>query len=99
MNKNILKSIRHILYYASGFRKGEKSLFLYDAGTEKIAELFMEVMQLDNNLYDSCKLMQSRVHGEEPPEEAVEKMLESNVIFCLTHNSLAHTEVLNFIEQ
>ncbi|MBR2905200.1 MAG: hypothetical protein IKC08_04810 [Lentisphaeria bacterium] len=93
MNENILKNIRHILYYASGLRKGEKSLFLYDDRTEKIAELFMEAAKQDNCISESCKLMQSRVHGEEPPDEAVEKMLESNVIFCLTHNSLAHTQV------
>ena len=42
MNENILKSIRHILYYASGLQKEEKALFLYDGRTEKVAELYRE---------------------------------------------------------
>lgn len=92
MNESILKSIRHILYYASGLEKGEKSLFLYDGRTEKIAELFMEVLKMDGYIFNSCKLMQSNVHGEEPPDEILAEMLERNVIFCLTHNSLAHTK-------
>ena len=92
MNENILKSIRHILYYASGLQKEEKALFLYDGRTEQVAELFMEVMKQDDRIFDSCKLVQSNNHGEEPSDDAVGKMLESNVIFCLTHNSLAHTQ-------
>ena len=92
MNEHILKSIRHILYYASGLRQGEKALFLYDGRTEKVAGLFMEVLSQDNRIFDSCQLMQSNIHGEEPPHEAVAKMFASDVIFCLTHNSLAHTQ-------
>ena len=50
MNEHILKSIRHILYYASGLRQGEKALFLYDGRTEKVAGLFMEVLSQDNRI-------------------------------------------------
>ena len=94
MKSDILKNnIRHILFHAATLKEGEKSLFLYDEKTENIALLFMQILQQEGFFFEKHKLAGSSVHGEEPREDAVGKMLSSHVIFCLTHNSLAHTKV------
>ncbi len=71
---------------------GESVLILSDPTTEEVGKLVEESVQQVTSSAEHLCLSVSKIHGAEPPDSIAEKMLESDVIFCLTSRSLAHTD-------
>lgn len=87
-----MNAIQHIVNHCGGLKQNESVLVLYDDSTSIVTELFLEYLFNNNVDFSSIKLEQSDVHGKEPSNEVAKRMIESDLILCLTHNSLAHTE-------
>ena len=71
---------------------GEKALILSDWTTEEVGKIVEESAQKVTLTVEHLRLSMLKVHGEEPPEKVARRMSESDVIFCLTSRSLAHTK-------
>lgn len=82
----------HIIRHCGGYKKGEKVLILHDDTTQSVAAVFLEYLKSLDAEFSSFKLELTDTHGTEPPGSVSEKMKESDLILCLTHYSLAHTQ-------
>jgi 2,5-dihydroxypyridine 5,6-dioxygenase len=88
----LIAGIRNIAANASGLVKGEKALILANPSTSAIAKLFQdEISRLTGNI-ETVILPETAGHGTEPSIGVRKAMMSSDVIFCLTKCSLAHTE-------
>lgn len=70
---------------------GERALILSDPTTNEVGEIVAESVRAVTSKVEHVYLPISKIHGEEPPDGIAREMLESDVIFCLTSRSLAHT--------
>lgn len=70
----------------------EKALILSDSVTAEAGKLIEESAKKIASTVEHLQLTMLKSHAEEPPEKVAQKMVESNVIFCLTSYSLAHTK-------
>ncbi|MEN1969819.1 aminopeptidase [Lentibacillus sp. N15] len=66
-------------------------LVITDKSTEKLAEKFKNALAAEEWNVDFHVMEDRTKSGEEPPTETAEKMLQYNLVFCLTKHSLTHT--------
>lgn len=72
--------------------KSIEILVLADTSTEKLGEKFGDALKKDGWKID-LHIMEDRTKsGEEPPIASAKKMLNYNLVFCLTKHSLTHTD-------
>jgi len=88
-----LKSgIRNIAANTSGLVKGERALILGNPSTRAIVKLFRdEISRITGNV-ETVILPEAAGHGTEPSIGVRKAMMNSDIIFCLTKCSIAHTE-------
>lgn len=82
----------HIVSNCGNVNKDEKILVLCDASTEDIADLFVRESQLYTEYVSKLVIPVAKAHGEEPPIDARELMLQSDLILSLCKYSLAHSQ-------
>ncbi|MGM0778765.1 MAG: aminopeptidase [Bacillota bacterium] len=89
---NMLHSIvANIMSNNLDVSKSSSILVLTDHSTSLLAKKFKGAL-ISNGWNTSFYEMEDRTKsGEEPPKEASDKMLEYDVVFCLTKHSLTHT--------
>lgn len=89
---NMLHSIvANIMSNNLDVSKSSSILVLTDHSTSLLAKKFKDAL-ISNEWNTSFYEMEDRTKsGEEPPKEASDKMLEYDVVFCLTKHSLTHT--------
>ncbi|GGB52965.1 aminopeptidase [Virgibacillus dakarensis] len=66
-------------------------LVLTDKSTENLAEKFRNALVAEEWNVDFHVMDDRKKSGEEPPVETAEKMLNYDLVFCLTKHSLTHT--------
>ncbi len=84
-------NIHNIIFNAGHVIGGEKVLILFDHETKAIAELFFKQLE-EITLVQMCEVPNIAAHGCEPSENTARQMYLSDVVFCLTSMSLAHTQ-------
>ncbi len=72
-------------------KPGEKVLIVSDETTRDIGDLINEIAAEKKGLVRHLTIPPLRIHGQEPPEETAQAMMESHVIFGLTKMSMAHS--------
>lgn len=74
-------------------KEGEKVLVIADDNTREIGDLFLEEAK-KITFAEMIIIPAAKVHGEEPSDEAADKMLNYDVIIAATTKSLTHTNSL-----
>ena len=87
-----LKLIKHILFYCGNFKKSENLLLIYDQPSEKIFVKFKKFLDSQNLNFDFIKTKNFNVHGKNLGKNIEKKMVNSDLILCLTENSFAHSK-------
>lgn len=87
-----MEAIKNIVYNAGNLKKGEKALILCDFKTIKVANKFKSEIDKATDYSKIMELPFYSNHGEEPSPDIVKEMIKADLIFCLTKNSLAHTQ-------
>jgi 2,5-dihydroxypyridine 5,6-dioxygenase len=83
---------KHIVEHCGDLQAGEQVLVLYDDSTHAVASVFLHYLEGIHANHSSYQLLRSDIHGVEPPDEVAQEMKRSDLIICLTHYSLAHTQ-------
>ena len=84
-------AVDHLINHCGNLKKNEKSLILYDDKTKKIAKFFYNQITkktINNKIINVGKL---KFHGGKIKKKIEQEMCKSNLIFCLTKYSLAHS--------
>lgn len=92
MVQNRKDPIQKLLVHCGNLQPRERLLILCDAKTKELGERFAEEateMQATVNLMEVNTLTKA---GQEPPEEVVAQMVESDLIMSLCSFSLAHSQ-------
>jgi len=92
MQKRIWEGCEKLLYDCAGVKKNDVIFIITDDKTKHLGDHLFEVSASISNNVSTVKLNQTKMHGEEPPLDVASKMLTSDVIFCLTTMSMAHTQ-------
>lgn len=71
----------------------EKVLIVTDKNYRKIADLFFSVCE-EITLTDLIEMPVGKVHGEEPPKDVADAMLEHDVLLLPVSKSLTHTNAV-----
>ncbi|MGG0657783.1 aminopeptidase [Rummeliibacillus pycnus] len=89
MNLNTI--VKNLMINNFSLEKPNHILVIGDHSTAELAKLF-ELALTDDGWKSDLYLMEDRTKdGEEPPAEVAQKMLNYEVVFCLTKYSLTHT--------
>jgi len=88
----IKKGARILVETCGNVRHKDKVLILVDDSTLEIGRHLYSVAKETTSNLKLISLPKARIHGEEPADEIAKEMLDSNVIFCVTTFSLAHSE-------
>ena len=86
------KGVENLILNAGNLKKDEKLLILFDNTTKNIAENFAYIAKKYTDNIFLEKVKSSNIHGKEPGEKIKQKMLNADLIICLTKNSLAHND-------
>lgn len=76
----------------AALKPDEKVLVLCNYGTLRVADYIVEAARLTAAHVTMHMIPGTSMHGQEPPQPTAQAMLEADVIFCLTQNSLAHSK-------
>jgi aminopeptidase len=85
------KGAQALVNTCASLKSGEGVLILSDPTTEEVGRIVAEIAREITPEVKHLCLSVSKIHGTEPPDEIAGEMLKSDVIFCLTSRSLAHT--------
>lgn len=91
MNKEDLNTVKRLLKQCIEDERS-RVLVLYDQTTKSVLPLFEHSLEELKKIYEIIEIKTARCHGEEPSDETLKKMLNSDAIICLTKYSMAHTE-------
>ena len=93
MKKNIYyNNIKKIISHCGRLKKNEKSLILFDNKTQNIALDFSKIAKKITSKIELFKMKSEKVHGVEPENIVKKKMINSDLIICLTTMSIIHTK-------
>ena len=85
------KGAQALVNTCAALTAGERALILSDSTTENVGKIVEERAKEIAPAVKHLCLSVSKMHGTEPPDEIAGEILKSDVIFCLTSRSLAHT--------
>ena len=88
----IQNGIEIVLHQLGNLKKGERVCIVTDPQTEPIGLRFHQTAAQAGAPSVHITIEALKVHGQEPPQEAREKMLFSDLVLGLTTRSMAHTE-------
>ena len=86
------KLINHILFYCGNFKKHEKLLVIYDNQSKHVFFEFKKFLNRKKVIFDSNRTTNFHLHGKNLGKKIEQKMLNSNLVLCLTENSFAHSK-------
>lgn len=86
------KGASALVQTCANLSEGERALVIANSPTLDVAELVKLAALRITEHVDLIVEPVARMHGGEPTAETAEKMLEADVIFCLTQKSLAHSQ-------
>lgn len=93
MKKNIFNNnIKKIILHCGRLKKNEKALILFDRKTKNIALDFNKIAKKITPKIELFKMKSEKVHGVEPKKIVTKKMINSDLIICLTTMSIIHTK-------
>jgi len=78
--------------HCADIKAEEKALIITNLATKQIGCLLEKVVAETTRNVKHLTISDFKIHGEEPPAIVALAMLESDVIFCLTKMSMAHTK-------
>ncbi len=93
------EAVNHIVNNCTDINSDCKCLIIYDDSTKEIIKYFIEKLLSVSKCVYSEEIELSDRHGEEPSKRVVEKMLQVDLIFCITKYSLAHTNARKIANQ
>jgi len=85
------KGCETLVHCCAGLQPGERALVLSDATTEQVGVWFAAEVERVTSACGHRVIAPLTMHGQEPPREIAAQMAASNVVFCLTRMSLAHS--------
>lgn len=85
------QALLNLVDHCAALRPGERVLVLADPGAAPLGQALAEIAAERTALVSLAVIEPLRTHGAEPPAETAARMAASDVIFCLTAMSLAHT--------
>jgi len=88
-NKN--QGCQTLVKVCANLKPGEKALIISDETTRDIGEAICDVAKRVTSSVNHHILSPFTMHGQEPPPNVAEEMLECSVIFGVTSMSMAHT--------
>ncbi len=91
---NIMAGARKILFELGNLQSHEKLCIITDFNTSKVGKIFLSLAKNINTSFFEIKPLQ--IHGEEPPDDVVISMNDSDLILGLTYSSMAHTKARFF---
>lgn len=83
---------RHLVTHCAAVQRNEQVLVIATAETEAVGNYVVEALYGLAGPTALEIMGTGRMHGSEPPRAIAEEMARADVIFCLTQNSLAHTQ-------
>jgi len=88
----IEKGCRKLVADCGGLKPGERALIVSDETTRPLGLLLEDAARriTDNVTHHTIPAL--KTHGQEPPLPTARAMLKNDVIFCMTHMSMAHTK-------
>lgn len=93
MKKNIYyNNIKKIILQCGRLKQNENSLILFDKKTRNIAVDFSNIAKKITPKVELFKMKSEKVHGVEPNNLVMKKMVNSDLIICLTTMSIIHTK-------
>jgi len=76
----------------AGLRSGERVYVVSEPATREVAEHVARVAAATAGRVTHDTIDGGAIHGAEPPEAVARRMAASDVVFCLTRASMAHTQ-------
>ncbi|MBC5792890.1 MAG: aminopeptidase [Nanohaloarchaea archaeon] len=73
-------------------KENEKVLVLNDSNDQNLIDSLLEVLKSKDIEHQLLEYEEPESHGDEPPENVLEKMKEFDVVIAPTNKSLSHTE-------
>lgn len=91
MEKLVNRVVDHIINNCAGVSSDNRVIIIYDDTTEEVVQYFSVQLQNKCKLCVIFKIEVANRHGEEPSLELRKELLNSDIAFCITKYSLAHT--------
>ncbi len=89
---SVNENIKHLISHCGNLQTHEVLCLLFDETTEDLAnEFLVQARTISDKIFFKCVPVASK-HGEEPPAEAAELMIQSDLIISLCQFSLAHSQ-------
>jgi leucyl aminopeptidase (aminopeptidase T) len=86
------KNLKNIIINSGNLKKKEKCLIIFDNSTIRVALQFIRYLKINNYYNNYCKEKIGSSHGTKISSLCLRKMLNSNLVICLTKLSRAHTK-------
>ena len=86
------KNLKNIIINSGNLKKKEKCLIIFDNSTIRVSFQFIHYLKINNYHYNFCKERIGSSHGTKISSLCLRKMLNSNLVICLTKLSRAHTK-------
>jgi 2,5-dihydroxypyridine 5,6-dioxygenase len=87
----VVAAADHLVVACGSLRAGERTVVVADPRTLEVAQLVAERARPLAGEVVLCEIETAAMHGAEPPRGVAAEMLRADVIFGLTHFSMAHT--------
>ena len=91
MNNEIL-GCQTLVKICANLHYGDKALIISDNTTREIGNAIFMASKEVTSLAKHLVIPPFTMHGQEPPQDVADEMLESSVVFGATSMSMAHTE-------
>lgn len=89
---SIIDGCRALVSTCAGLKRNEAALVISDSGTRDLGACLEQQAKKKTSDVQHLVLPTAQIHGQEPSERVARAMLATDVIFCMTTMSLAHTK-------
>ncbi len=90
--EKVYRGCEAIIHNSALLQPHESVLIVSDTKTYELGKLLKEIALKTSSQVDHHVLPPFKMHGEAPPKEIAEKMLNSNVVLGITSFSMAHSK-------
>jgi leucyl aminopeptidase (aminopeptidase T) len=92
LTKDVRSGCETLINVCADLKYNETVLVVSDKNTVSTGNAIAAVASEISDMIEHIVIEPIPVHGSEPPEEITYKMLSSDVVFCVTEMSLAHSQ-------